>query len=106
MSAVRCGQCGAKNTNEKAFRCRLCGMLLPDHHRKRMLLAGATDGPTFSDIVESEVGTWRRETGAYAKKPKRVYEPPESNANVGMALMVALVVAFAVIIGAAQVLIA
>ena len=53
---MRCQYCGAKNTDEKTERCRICGGLLPDvaERRKR-----TTQGEPFATLVEGELDRWR-----------------------------------------------
>lgn len=56
QTKVRCQYCGAKNTDEKTERCRICGGLLPDvaERRKR-----TTQGEPFATLVEDELDRWR-----------------------------------------------
>ena len=80
---VRCVECGAKNTDLLAERCRICGGLLPDAVRRRADRLGAvTSGPAFNVIVENEVTAWeeierRDEEGARSRRPTD--EEPAAN---------------------------
>jgi hypothetical protein len=57
---VRCQECGAKNSDPLADRCRVCSAMLPDAQRRRMAAIGATTaGPAFAELVESEVAAWK-----------------------------------------------
>ena len=56
QTKVRCQFCGAKNTDEKTERCRICGGVLPDAAERRKK---AEEGETFKALVEAEVDTWR-----------------------------------------------
>jgi ribosomal protein L37E len=56
QTKVRCQICGAKNTDEKTERCRICGGVLPDAAERRKK---AEEGETFKALVEAEVDTWR-----------------------------------------------
>jgi hypothetical protein len=53
---VRCQICGAKNTDDKAERCRICSGVLPGaaDRRKR-----TTEGEPFSTLVQGELDRWR-----------------------------------------------
>src|SRR3954470_5900530 len=52
---VRCQYCGAKNTDEKTERCRICGGILPDAAARRK---SVTEGANFSALVQKELDTW------------------------------------------------
>jgi hypothetical protein len=56
---VRCQICGAKNTDEKAERCRICSGVLPDAAARRRR---TTEAEPFSTLVEDELDRWRRYT--------------------------------------------
>ncbi len=56
QTKVRCQFCGAKNTDEKTERCRICGGVLPDAAERRKK---TEEGETFKALVEAEVDTWR-----------------------------------------------
>ena len=71
---VRCVECGAKNTDELAERCRICGGLLPDAVRRRVDRLNEVGGPTFNLLVEQEVEAWkelerRTEDGPRSRRP-------------------------------------
>jgi len=72
---VRCVDCGAKNTDPLADRCRLCRGLLPGYRdRRAALLESTTAGVAFSAMVETEVEVWkdleqRTEEGARSRRP-------------------------------------
>ncbi|MEY2433479.1 MAG: hypothetical protein QOC92_3204 [Acidimicrobiaceae bacterium] len=73
---VRCTGCGAMNSDELSDRCRVCHAILPDAARRRAAnLDAKTDGPAFSDLVESEVSAWqeyaegRNRPGAKTRRP-------------------------------------
>jgi len=55
QSKVRCQYCGAKNTDPKSERCRICGGILPDAAARRH---SVTEGANFSTLVEKELDTW------------------------------------------------
>jgi hypothetical protein len=75
---VRCAFCGAKNSDPKEDRCRICGGLLPDAERRRK--DNATTGESFKTVVENEVGVWRDyeegrlDTSARSRRPAEL--PP------------------------------
>jgi len=72
---VRCVECGAKNTDPMADRCRLCRGLLPGYRERRASqLAATTEGRAFTEMVESEVDVWkdieqRGEEGPRSRRP-------------------------------------
>jgi hypothetical protein len=72
---VRCVDCGAKNTDPMAERCRLCRGLLPGYRDRRAAqLEATTAGVAFSAMVETEVEVWkdmeqREEEGARSRRP-------------------------------------
>src|SRR3954452_15747986 len=72
---VRCVECGAKNADPLADRCRLCRGLLPGYRERRSAqLALTTEGKAFTEMVESEVDTWkdleqRGEDGPRSRRP-------------------------------------
>ena len=72
---VRCVDCGAKNTDPLADRCRLCRGLLPGFRDRRAAqLEATTAGVAFSAMVETEVEAWkdlehRSEEGARSRRP-------------------------------------
>ena len=72
---VRCVDCGAKNTDPMADRCRLCRGLLPGYRDRRAAqLEATTAGVAFSAMVETEVEVWndieqRGEDGARSRRP-------------------------------------
>ena len=86
---VRCVECGAKNADDLAERCRICGGLLPDVVRRRADRLGAiTAGPAFNVLVEHEVEAWRelekRETeGPRSRRPTEEDEAPQNRGRWG-----------------------
>jgi hypothetical protein len=57
---VRCVECGAKNMDPLADRCRLCSGLLPGAAKRRAArLQATTEGLAFSAMVETEVEVWK-----------------------------------------------
>ena len=80
---VRCVDCGAKNTDPLADRCRLCRGLLPGYRDRRAAqLEATTAGVAFSAMVETEVEVWkdleqRTEEGARSRRPTD--EEPEDD---------------------------
>jgi hypothetical protein len=82
---VRCLECGAKNADDLAERCRICGGLLPDVVRRRADRLGAiTAGPAFNVLVENEVDAWRElerreDEGPRSRRPTE----DEASANKG-----------------------
>jgi len=80
---VRCVDCGAKNTDPMADRCRLCRGLLPGYRDRRAAqLEATTAGVAFSAMVETEVEAWkdqeqRSEEGARSRRPTG--EEPEGD---------------------------
>ena len=78
---VRCVECGAKNADALADRCRICGGLLPDANRRRTAAIGAaTNGPAFAELVESEVAAWKeyaegRSRATRSRRPSELDEP-------------------------------
>ena len=72
---VRCTECGAKNTDPLADRCRLCRGLLPGYRERRVAqLAATTEGRAFTEMVETEVGVWkdlaqREDEGPRSRRP-------------------------------------
>ena len=72
---VRCVDCGAKNTDPLADRCRLCAGLLPGYKERRAArLEATTEGRAFSAMVETEVEVWkdleqRGEEGPRSRRP-------------------------------------
>jgi hypothetical protein len=53
---VRCQTCGAKNTDEKAQRCRICSAVLPGADTRRNQ---TTEGEPFNALVQGELDRWR-----------------------------------------------
>jgi hypothetical protein len=103
---VRCTQCGAKNAESLEERCRLCGFLLPDFHRRRLAAAGAADGTSFAESVEEEVGVWKNYgSNGTPKRTRRIFDDPSEAGNSPLTVVVALVVAAIIVLGAAQLLI-
>jgi len=74
QTKVRCQFCGAKNTDEKTERCRICGGLLPDAAERRKRTA---DGATFKTLVEGEVETWRDYTDGKFEAAGKSRRPSE-----------------------------
>jgi hypothetical protein len=72
---VRCVECGAKNTDPLADRCRLCSGLLPGAAKRRVArLQATTEGLAFSAMVETEVEVWndierRDDDGPRSRRP-------------------------------------
>ncbi|HEX4818671.1 MAG TPA: hypothetical protein VFV00_00575 [Acidimicrobiales bacterium] len=72
---VRCTECGAKNTDPLADRCRLCRGLLPGFRERRAAqLDAKTEGRAFTEMVESEVHVWqdlerRTDEGPRSRRP-------------------------------------
>jgi len=72
---VRCVECGAKNTDPLADRCRLCRGLLPGYRDRRTAqLEARTEGRAFTEMVETEVDVWRTlerrgEEGPHTRRP-------------------------------------
>jgi hypothetical protein len=56
QTKVRCQLCGAKNTDDKAERCRICRGVLPDAAERRKRVA---QGAPFATLVEGELDRWR-----------------------------------------------
>lgn len=82
---VRCVECGAKNTDPLADRCRLCRGLLPGYRERRAAqLEARTEGRAFTEMVETEVDVWRdleqrEEEGPRSRRPTdEESEPPAS----------------------------
>ncbi|HEV3226617.1 MAG TPA: hypothetical protein VGZ52_07275 [Acidimicrobiales bacterium] len=69
---IRCPGCGKKSTDPMAERCRICATMLPGSQRRLQDQQNAADqGPSFSALVESEVGVWREyEDGGGRRGPK------------------------------------
>ena len=81
---VRCVDCGAKNADDLADRCRLCGGLLPDAVRRRdERLNVSTSGPAFAAIVEQEVEAWREFERRGAEGPRTRRPDEKENPNKG-----------------------
>ena len=84
---VRCVECGAKNADILAERCRICGGLLPDAVRRRAdKLGSITSGPAFNVLVEHEVAAWqelekRENEGARSRRPTDADANAHSDAN-------------------------
>ena len=104
--SVRCAQCGAKNGESLEERCRICGFLLPDFHRRRLAAAGAHDGLSFAAAVEEEVGAWQDYGTNGVAKRRRVFDDPNETDSSPLTIIVALVIAAIIVMGAAQLLIA
>ena len=78
---VRCVECGAKNADVLAERCRICGGLLPDAVKRRADRLGAvTDGPAFNILVEHEVESWQALEKRESEGP-RSRRPPGDDAD-------------------------
>jgi hypothetical protein len=104
--SVRCTQCGAKNGESLEQRCRLCGFLLPDHQRRRLAAAGATEGISFAASVEEELGTWASYGANGVPKRQHIFDADGESTGTPLTVVVALVVALVLVLGAAQLLIA
>ena len=75
---VRCAACGAKNTDDLAERCRICGSLLPDAVRRRKdKLEATTAGPTFQVIAETEVTAWQEYAARRSAPGPKSRRPPD-----------------------------
>ena len=72
---VRCTECGAKNTDPLADRCRLCRGLLPGYRERRVArMEATTEGRAFTEMVETEVDVWkqlerREDEGPRSRRP-------------------------------------
>ena len=55
QSKVRCQYCGAKNTDDKTERCRICGGILPGAAAPPKTV---TQGADFSTLVQQELDSW------------------------------------------------
>jgi hypothetical protein len=103
---MRCTQCGAKNSeSHEGDRCRLCGFLLPDFQRRRLTAAGADEGGSFAAAVEEEVGAWKEYGVNGAPKRRHVFDDPDEGNVSPMTIVVALIVAAVIVLGAAKLLI-
>ena len=74
QTKVRCQFCGAKNTDEKTERCRICGGLLPDAAERRKR---TSEGATFKTLVEGEIQTWQEYTDGRFEAAGKSRRPAE-----------------------------
>lgn len=112
---VRCPGCGKKNTDPLADRCRICGTILPNANLRRSAnLRAATDGPAFTELVESEVNAWREyaESRGRPGRSRRLDEEGSGAKRVALAtghlvmILIALAVGAGLVYGAWVALIA
>jgi hypothetical protein len=90
---VRCEGCGAKNADALSDRCRICGALLPDAQARRAAQVGATSGPAFSELVETEVNAWRDYSEARSRSRRPAGGDADGAAGASRTAVLAVVAA-------------